>query len=208
MKKKNNPLIYILAILVVILLVSNTYVYNYGQNKISVGRAESIEFMKDYTTAVINIHVAINNINLANANLIRTNEYVQGEYVYEYAKDVYGLGKDQINDAKQYLLKARDRLERIENNAPNEFFKVDVSNRLRQVEILISISDLTYSLLDNSEKQIYEVNYGSTLKAEDYLDEYNNVLVPQSNDKFRELSDIQNEIDKHWDQNWYPTFRG
>jgi vacuolar-type H+-ATPase subunit I/STV1 len=168
----------------------------------------NLDFLKDYSTSLINIHRAMSYIDLASANLASGNEYVAtGEYYYNFAIPFYDVGKEQVLDAKELLNKAKIRLKSVESKSPNDFYKKDVENRIKQVDALLSVSDSLYDLLDYQGKQLYEVNYGSESKATDFLNRYNN-LIPKYNSQLEQLGKVHDSIDLEWDQDWYASFQG
>jgi hypothetical protein len=129
-----------------------------------------------------------------------------GEYYYEFAAPIADLGKEQATQSKDYLNRAKNKLENIKDKAPSEFYKEDVSNRIEQTNALIIYSNQLYLLLDYAKQQTYEINYGSKPKATEYWQK-SNTIIPEFNANLKKLSDIQNKIDIAWDQDWYPAFQ-
>ncbi len=166
------------------------------------------DFYHDYIVATTHIHVSTRDIGLALSNLdLALSASSQPDYVYNDVVPFYDSGKGQATDGKELLLKARTILSRLNGTEPDDFIKVDLENRLKQVELLISYSDNSFNLLSYKSNELYEINYGSESEATRYFNLYNN-LIPSSNSNLQELSDIQTEIDVHWEQDWYPTFQG
>lgn len=164
---------------------------------------EIIDFFAEYSIALNNIHIALSYFGTASYNLEMANWYIEtSDYYYEYAKDYFDEGKDQILDAKQLLSKARSKLELIEDSVPSKFFGKDIENRIEQINIMILTIDDLYYLLDNRFEQMYEITYGTELKALEHLDGYNERII-EYNSNLQKLSDIQNHIDLEWDQDWY-----
>ncbi|MFH1849246.1 MAG: hypothetical protein ABH879_03590 [archaeon] len=164
-------------------------------------------FLREYSIATNNIHVASSYFELGSTNLNTGNFYVLTEgYYYEVAISFYEAGKRPVLDAKELLTKAIVKLENIEEDAPNSFFKEDVKNRIEQARLLLASCDNLYSLLDYEGQHLYEVNFGTAAKATEYFNRYNSV-VTDYNSNLKTLSDIQNKIDLNWDQDWYPTFQ-
>ena len=179
------------------------------QAQISSIQEQNLNFFKDYSVALNDIHRGSSYGDLASINLNRLNDYTTPKstgYVYSYASNLADLGKGQAAKAKEYLAKSKSKLEAIKNSAPNNFFKEDVSNRIEQANYLIIYADQYYTLLDYTKQQLYEINYGSQAKAAEYLNKYNS-LVLDVNVNLKKLSDIQNKIDVQWSQEWYPTFQ-
>jgi hypothetical protein len=189
-------------LIIVIVLITSTYFIT--AQTVSTQDSDT-EFFSEYIISVNNIHVAIENIDLALANEDVFTFYTDGEYYYDSALIYTTGGKEQILEAKQLLEKADSKLKEVESNAPNTFFAEDVVNRLEQIEALFLVADDTYALLDYSEKELYEVNYGSDVKAADYHSQYND-RIETTNINLKKLSDIDNKIDLAWDQDWYPEF--
>ncbi len=110
-------------------------------------------------------------------------------------------------DGKELANKAKTKLQKILNNPPNLFFQKDVENRIEQTAVLINVLDVHYQMIDYAVKELYEVNYGSDAKADEYFDKYND-LIPRYNDLLQDFSDVNNRIDLEWDQDWYVEFQG
>jgi len=206
-KEKSKNLAIFIAVAIILVLVTGFLTYSYTLNQSASSQEKTLNFFKEYSIALNNIHVASGLFDIASLNLNAGNSYVEtGEYYYEFAIDYYDTGKEQVLDAKELLNKANSKLQNLQTNAPNSFFESDVKDRIEQVDALISVSNYLYSLLDYQKQQLYEVNYGSKSKATEYYNKYN-ALVPEFNNKLKRLSEIQNRIDLNWDQDWYPTFQ-
>ncbi|MCX6710127.1 MAG: hypothetical protein NTV63_04230 [Candidatus Woesearchaeota archaeon] len=206
-KEKSKNLAIFIAVAVVLVLATGFLTYSYTLNQSSSSQENTLNFFKEYSIALNNIHVASGLDVEANLNLDAGNSYTETEeYYYEFAIPYYDTGKEQVLDAKELLNKAKSKLQNLQSNAPNSFFQSDVEDRIEQVDALISVSNDLYSLLDYQKQQLYEVNYGSESKATEYNNKYN-ALVPEFNNRLKKLSEIQNRIDLNWDQDWYPTFQ-
>jgi exonuclease VII small subunit len=206
-KEKSKNLSIFIAVAVILVLATGFLTYSYTLNQSSSSQENTLNFFKEYSVALNNIHVASGLFDIASLNLDAGNSYVEtGEYYYEFAIDYYDTGKEQVLDAKELLNKAKTKLQNLQNNAPNSFFQEDVEKRIEQADSLISVSNDLYSLLDYQKQQLYEINYGSESKATEYYNKYN-TLIPEFNNKLKKLSEIQNQIDLNWDQDWYPTFQ-
>ncbi len=218
-KKKSVLLTYI--IIGLILIVGTYFITSYmntkeinliqekHKNEMGSLHESNLQFLKEYSIALNNIHMSIALLDLAIVNKDNVISYTDSNgqgYIYETAKSIINLGKDQSMDAQDYLTKAKIRLEGIKDKAPNDFFKEDISNRLEQIDLLLVFATQTYSLLDYTSQQLYEINYGTETKATEYYNKYND-LIPRYNSNLKKLSDIQNKIDLQWDQDWYPTFQ-
>ncbi len=206
-KEKSKNLTIFIAVVVILVLATGFLTYSYTLNQFSSSQEETLNFFKEYSIALNNIHIASGFLDIALLNLNAGNSYVEtGEYYYEFAIDYYDTGKEQVLDAKELLNKAKTKLQNLQTNAPNSFFQEDVEKRIEQADSLISVSNDLYSLLDYQKQQLYEINYGSESKATEYYNKYN-ALIPEFNNKLKKLSEIQNQIDLNWDQDWYPTFQ-
>jgi exonuclease VII small subunit len=206
-KEKSKNLAIFIAVAVILVLATGFLTYSYTLNQSSSSQESTLNFFKEYSVALNNIHVASGLFDIANLNLDAGNSYIEtGEYYYEFAIPYFDTGKEQVLDAKELLNKAKSKLQNLQTNAPNSFFESDIKDRIEQVDALISVSNDLYSLLDYQKQQLYEVNYGSESKATEYHNKYN-ALVTEFNDRLKKLSEIQNRIDLNWDQDWYPTFQ-
>ncbi len=177
------------------------------QNQIETFKEDTSEFIKQYAIVLNNIHRAMAYYDLSNLNLIAAQEYSQGDYVYAYATPLYDEAKEQSAVAAELLNKAKVKLSTIQNNAPNSFLKEDVTNRIKQVDAWLIVGKNFFSLIDYSAKELYEINHGSEAKATEYFNKYNE-MEPITLENTKKLSEIQNEIDIHWDQDWYISFQG
>jgi hypothetical protein len=221
MGKKNPQKIIFLIVLAILLIAvtyfaTSSYLNNLYKKQISGitqqnqdQQAKNINFFKEYSIALNDIASGSSDTDFANVNLDKLNDYASPNgtgYIYELAVPFADLGKDQATKSKDYLVKAKAKLEGIKNNAPNDFFKEDVSNRMEQTDLLIIYANQTYNLLDYEKQELYEINYGSQTKATEYWNKYN-ALIIEFNSNLKQLSDVQNKIDMKWDQDWYPTFQ-
>lgn len=166
----------------------------------------TVDFFKEYSIALNNIHIAYLYINMGKVNIKNTNEYVQtGDYTYSSADRLYDSSGKHILKARELLLKSDKKLREIRDDAPNSFFKTDVENRLDQVDSMLRVADDYYSALDYRQKQLYEVNYGSKEKASEYYNESFS-LLPKATIDLNDMNLVHNKIDVEWDQDWYPNF--
>jgi len=161
------------------------------------------EFLTDYSIALNNIHIGTEDIDLGSAN--RGFGRFYANLGYYYAEDLlsyFVLGGDQILEGKERLTKAKAKLQQIEGDAPNEFFKEDVADRLEQVDVLLEYADNSYKLSDYYGDYIYAIQYGTTAEVDMHLDKFSDV-IDDYNDNLDEIKEIQSKIDVHWDQDWY-----
>lgn len=207
-KKKSKKLIFLVIIGILFIIATYFITSFYLNNQTKIQNEKNINFFKEYTIALNNIYVGSSYIALANINLEKFNGYISDDegYYYDFAEPLASLGKEQATKSKDYLTKAKTKLEAIKDKAPNEFFKEEVSMRIEQTNALILNSNQIYSLLDYAKQQLYEINYGSKSKATEYHVKYNS-LIEEVNTNLKNLSDIQNKIDLYWDQDWYVTFQ-
>ena len=169
---------------------------------------DNIEFFRKYSIALNNIHVAFQYLDLAKATFDIVNDYVlSGEYYYDGATPLYDGAIEYVLDAKELTIKAKTGLQKILNDAPNQFFREDVENRIEQATILIGVSDIFHQQINYIINELYEINYGSEAKADEYLDKAND-LIPRYNSLLKDLSEVSNKIDLEWDQDWYDEFQG
>ena len=200
-----------LLILLVISIGAGFYYHDQAIKQIDIEsrqNQQNIDFFNDYVVAVNDYHVADSYFDLANVNLDNGIWYSGTEgYYYEFAIDYLEIARGQLTDAKELLAHSKVRLESIRDKAPNQFYKDEVQNRIEQNEIMFSIINKYYSLVDYMDKQLYEVNYGSEAEATRYFNMYNELIV-ESNEDLASLSDISQGIDLAWDQDWYVLFEG
>ncbi len=195
--KLKIPMI-LIGIILVISIGFNIYLFE--DNK-----EDNIEFFNDYIIGINDYNEASFQFDLARLNLKYGNDYTEEAegYYYEFAVDYYDKGKEQINNAKEFLQHSKKQLNGIKDNAPNTFYDIEIENRLKQINLLLSLSNKVYSLLDYMDKQLYEINYGSETEATRYYNMYNDMII-EMNEELYTLSDVSQEIDLSWDQNWYP----
>ena len=133
--------------------------------------------------------------------------YVEtGEYYYEFATPFYASSKGSLLESKELLNKAKAKLQAIQYKSQYPFFEKEILNRIEQVDMFLIIIDNLYSIVDYSQLELYEINYGSKLKADEYYEKHTS-LIPTYNLNMEKLSEISNEIDLEWEQDWYPTFQ-
>lgn len=165
----------------------------------------TVEFFKDYSISLVNIHLALNNLRLAQVNLNNANYDSDAPEGYIYSSIVALLdgGIGQVADTESLLSRAKRKLQDIENYEPNSFFKNEVQNRLQHIELITNYSNDLKLLLEHRKNELYEVNYGSEEKAQEFLNKYNDV-TNQFNSSLEKLSEIEDIIEIEWDQDWYP----
>lgn len=207
-----NAVMVLLALLLIASIAAGLYYYNKAMAVASErGMAlaeETVDFFDDYIVAVNNYHTAQGYYDLATANLQFGDYYVLGrDYYYQGAAAFYDQAKTQIKDGDQFLAQAKSRLQRTEGREANEFYSADVKNRLTQIEVMMDASEKLYKLVDYKSVELYEVNYGSDERANEYFNK-SNELVGELNAAFEELSVVSNEIDVAWGENWYPSYKG
>ena len=214
MAAKKTGLTVTFIILGAVLLVLATYFVAsyYFSNQASIQKEKDISFVRDYSVAINHIYVGMQRGYLSVDNLNTGNNYVSGDssgvvtYYYAIAEPFYTTSKDQAIEAKEYFSKAKIKLETIKDSSPNDFFRDEINNRLEQISYLIIWTDLIYNQSDYAQKELYEINYGSAVKANEYWVKYN-ALIPEGNSNQKNLGDITAKIDSAWDQEWYPAYQ-
>jgi len=165
------------------------------------------EFYKEYIIALNNNHVANAYLEMADANLDTGNWYIgTGEYYYEDAVDYFDISKEQSKDAENLLIVSISKFKSLKESTPNEFFDVEIDNRIEQSEILLELVKQYYNLADYVIIQLHEVNYGSESRATEYNNKYNNLIV-DLNDNLKKLDVVNQRIDLKWEQDWYTSFQ-
>lgn len=205
-KEKSNNIMIFIIVSVILVFATWFLTYTYTLNQSPPLQGEVLNFFEEYSVSLNNIHVASSIARLASINLNQLNDYTQEDYYYIFAEEFVNVGKTYATDAKKHLQKTKIKLEKIQDSAPNDFFKEDVLNRIEQTNLLIIYASQVYTLLDYAQQQLYEINYGSEIKANEYWKKYND-LIPEFNDNLKKLSDTQQRIDLYWDQDWYPIFQ-
>lgn len=199
--EKANRIILVLLILLIISISFNAYLLITSSKK-------TTDFFKDYVVAINDYHVASSYFDLANANLDNGNWYSsQVDYYYETAIDYYDISKEQLTISKEFLIHAKQKINAVKNMAPNTFYQEEMDNRIEQIDILVDLDNQFYLLNDYMASELYEINYGSETEATRYYNLYND-LISEVNVNLKKLSDISQEIDLAWDNNWYPLFEG
>ena len=195
-KEINKLILPMVLIFFVVSIGLNVHLYKESEK-------ENLDFFKDYVIAINDYHIADGYFNIANLNLDLGNWYVQTErYSYDYAVDYYDEAKEQLTQSKELLIHSRSKLERIRDITPNEFYDREIENRLEQNEILLSLSNQYFLLNDYMIKQMNELLLDNQTEATRYNNLYNDLVV-ESNENLYDLSDISQEIDLDWDQDWY-----
>ena len=166
-------------------------------------------FLKDYTIALVNIHRAITYLDLAIVNLEYGTDYVLNfpeEYEYGTAAAIFDQGMEQAADSKDLLLRGKTKLDAVKDDAPSPLFQQDIELRIQQADALLIVTENVHDLLRNTEREVYETNYGTPEMTQEYNDKFNEV-TDEYNSNLKKLSDVQQKIDLLWDQDWYPAFR-
>lgn len=168
----------------------------------------NIEFFKDYSIALVNIHIAIDKLNLANINYNKFDEYIrEDEYYYDIAEGYLIASKEQILEAKELSEKAKIKLDKIKDNAPDSFFQGEIENRIKHNDALMEMLDNFYKTVNYYSKAFYEHNNGSEEKTLEYFEKGDEYTV-KVNANIKEFADIQDDIDLYWEQDWYVEFLG
>jgi tetratricopeptide (TPR) repeat protein len=208
-------IILILAIFLTYVISSQISVSKYNSEldlqKISCqsDKTKLTDFLREYSVALNDIYIGNSYLELSMSNFQRAEEYVlnnETPYVYEYAVSFFDTVKEQSTKSKDFLDKAKNKLESIRDKSQNELFSSDVENRIEQINLLTALSVQYYNLGDYKKQELYEVNLGSQSKATEYFNKAN-ALIPEINSNLKQLSDVQNKIDLQWDKDWYPTFQ-
>ncbi len=170
--------------------------------------AENINFFIEYSIALNDLYTGIRFLDLSSANLESANRYtlVSG-YSYPTGKVVYDTARGQQITSKNRFKVARNRFTKIKDDAPTEFLRIDVANRVNQSDLYLDVNERYTSLVDYMTIVLYETNYGSKDKANENLDLYNK-LIPKLNIYLDELAYLESDIDAAWDQQWYSSFQG
>lgn len=163
---------------------------------------ETLEFLKDYSIILTNIHVATEDLTLAKANI----DYARSSAnkTYNQLIDAHYIARSQINAAKQILSDTKDRIQILSSQTPDDFFLQDLSYREEQTQILANIANNLEDMISYSEREINELTYGSVEAAQGYLTSYQE---SQGYYDFNQESLIflKKQIDEFWGQNWQLT---
>lgn len=200
-KEGDKATIIVLIVLLIISLGFNIYLFGDSKNS-------NVDFFNNYVIAVNDYHIANSYFDLGVTNLDTGIWYIETEdYYYESAVDYLSVAKEQLTETKAFLIHSEAKLKNIENKAPDQFYKKEIQNRIEQNEIMLSLTNKYYLLVDYMDKQLYEINYGSEIEATRYFNMYNDLIIEVNEDLYA-LSDISQEIDLAWDQDWYPLTEG
>ncbi len=198
----------ILSVLLIISLVGGFYLNGNSKKLVEEQLNKDIDFFSDYVVAVNDYHIASKYFDLGGANLDLGNSYTEKrDYYYEFAIDYFDEAKEQFTDGKELLIHSESKLDNIKDISPNEFYNKEVQNRIKQNEIMFSLIEKYYLLVDYMSNQLYEINYGSETEATRYFNMYNDLII-EVNEDLISLSDISQEIDLAWDSDWYPLNEG
>lgn len=166
-------------------------------------KERNIQFITKYSIALINMHVAREDIGLAVLNLDLGRYYTETDYFYEVARTYYETGIQQNTKARGFLLRAKKELQDIQNNTPNNFFRKDVQNRIRHSNALLEYQGHLAKMLEYTNEELYQTNFGSEDKAAENLKKYNQEIVPY-NAVLEKITEIETGIELEWSQEWYP----
>lgn len=215
MKEKNSSkLIFgvIISLLILALIVSVYFNFKYytlykaKENDALKSNENSVSFLNDYIIAISDYNKADGRLELAMLNFEYASEYVlTEEYYYVSAEGLFDNVLKYLDEAEKSIVICERKLYDMENKSSSEFINKDISNRQKQAEVLKSVIILYKEMVKLYKDSLYEINYGSEVKSEEKLKEYNS-KIPEFNNKLKELSDISNEIDLEWDKDWFLEF--
>jgi hypothetical protein len=167
-------------------------------------KEENVEFLKDYSVAVVNIHFADYLIDLAIKNSNTANDlfYDSDVYDYFYLKTFTDLSINQLNEAKVLLRTSKENLNKIKNNSPNSFFENEINKRLLQVNEYDKTIVLAIDLVNAKDKEYYAYIYEEYSDYEEKLSA-RNLLVSKYNEQIDKYNQANKEIELIWKQGWY-----
>ncbi len=168
------------------------------------------ESVRTYIIVLNDINTAVRDLTLSRVNYDNAGEYLQYNpqgYIYTDAANLFKVAEQQTLDAEERLEKTKIQLQGIQNAFEDALISEDIQNRLEQIEVLLKLSKVQYSMISYHNRELYEVNYGTTEKAEKY---YNKrlLVVEEYMVVLDELALIQRKIDVAWNKDWYVTPAG
>lgn len=175
-------------------------------SQITLLQNDNATFTKEYAIALMNINVSTTLIGLASQNLTLANDYASGEYYVDLVNPYFYLATEQATDGEELLLKAKKKLESLNGKAPNPFLESDLKNRIKQADALLAYAADVKKLSSYAKNMIAEINNDEEARSEEYRTKYNETILV-FNQHLKELSDIQNQIDLEWDQDWYVVYQ-
>ena len=164
---------------------------------------ENLEFFKEYASALVSLHVGLHLQSLADVNFdYFIDEYDIEDYSYYDVEYLSKAAKEQALDSKEFFMKANKKFKELKEQAPNDFFKEELVNRIEQSRLWVILATLTFDYVYNYEQSVYEVNYGTRASSDVYYDKYI-LAIDEYNEWIYEVDDVEQEIDLAWDQDWY-----
>jgi hypothetical protein len=161
-------------------------------------------FLTEYTIATNYIDSVIFTQKIVEINYNYYTDFIQSPDGYYY-DDVEGYldgSLSQSDESLEILEKSKVKLESIKLDSPNDFFDKELVLRLEQIELLKQSSIKRIEMIELTNDELYEVNFGSMEKAT-LIYEENNIVIEDFNDLVvREISKEQ-EIDIHWMEDFY-----
>ena len=124
-------------------------------------------------------------------------------YYYDEAADMYDTSISQLSVADSYLKAAKIKLNVLKDYNSTEFFARDLEYRSNQINKLNKYVNIYSKLLIANKNELYEINYGTAEKGDEYFNQINNELIPEFNDNLYAQSDANEKVDLHWGKNWH-----
>ena len=164
------------------------------------------DFITEYTIATNYIDSAIATQKIAEINFGYYIDYTSQEegYYYEDASVYLDNTISELEKSQEELIISKQKLENLKGLEPNKFYEEELTLRIEQLDLAYEVSKKRLELIDINNKELYEINFGSEIKANEYYEESNR-LVEEFNVVLLESIEVSNKIDIHWGENFYPN---
>lgn len=162
-------------------------------------------FTKEYTIATNYIDKGIYDYKITEVNYRYLIDYIDTEeYYYD---EVAGYMDGDLIDYKsdlEHLEVSIINLKELKTPFYNsKFWNKEIELRIIHTELLIDLISKDIEIIDTTEEELYEINYGSELKA----GQLHNDLISRFDEQeliLEDYEEIINRIDIHWEENFYP----
>ena len=204
--KTINILIILGVVLIIGVGISIQQNNNNINNNINSNNFNNIDFFTSYTIATNYIDLVIQKQKMIEINYKYYNKYIyQSEgYIYDIASIYLDDSLSSLEGTKETLAKSKNKLLMIKNSSPDDFYDIEIKLRLKQIDLLMNISEKRIQMMNLSNEILYEVNNGSKKRVKELTIDLND-LIEEFNLDIENSIEIENQIDIHWLEDFYPN---